>query len=150
RNNILFCLTLVLFGCFKAHAYKYAVPEKTKDGWEVASLENEKVNPELIKKMFDRIGDNTYKDISSVVIIKNGKLIAEEYFPRIDYLGDRNRAVKRVSPVQLYSATKSVTSVLIGIAIEKGLIRSADEKISSFFPDYADVFTNNSKANLCL
>lgn len=34
------------------------------------------------------------------------------------------------------SATKSIISLLIGIAIDRNLIRSTEEKVLSFFPDY--------------
>ena len=44
------------------------------------------------------------------------------------------------------SATKSVNSILIGIAIDiYHLIYGVDEKISDFFPEYSDVFTNKEK-----
>jgi CubicO group peptidase (beta-lactamase class C family) len=134
----------------RASEYKYIVPEKTKDGWDTASLTDEKLNATLITDLFSRINDNTFKNISSVVIVKNGRLVIEEYFPRVDYLGERNRAIKRISPLQLYSATKSVTSILIGIAMDRGLIHSVNDKISTFFPEYADIFTNRDKANLRL
>ncbi|MGA2324602.1 MAG: serine hydrolase [Sedimentisphaerales bacterium] len=144
---------LALSDCAKSEApannvrpYQYTVPEKINDGWETASLSSENLDANLIKDLFERISDNTYKNIYSVIIIKNGKLVVEEYFPRQDALGDlRSRALKRVSPQQLYSATKSVTSILIGLAIERHLIRGVDEKISTFFPEYADIFADSNK-----
>jgi CubicO group peptidase (beta-lactamase class C family) len=144
---------VLLWGAVESRSatYNYAVPDKLEDGWETASLNDEKLEAGLIKDLFDRISDNTYKNISSVVIVKNGKLVIEEYFPRQDALDERHsRALKRVSPQQLYSATKSVTSILIGIAIERGLIRSVEESVSSFFPKYADVFAENKKAEIRL
>ena len=139
--------------CWESRAvgYEYAIPETTKDGWETASLSDEKIEAGLIRDLFERIGDNTYRNISSVVIVKDGKLVIEEYFPREDALGEgRNRALKRVSPQQLYSATKSVTSILVGIAIQQGLIRGLDEKVSSFFPEYAELFADKQKAGIRL
>jgi len=144
---------LVLSDCAKREAttnnvktYQYTVPEKTNDGWETTSLSSENLDANLIKELFERISDNTYKNINSVLIVKNGRLVVEEYFPRQDVLGDkRGRAIMRVSPKQLYSATKSVTSILIGLAIERHLIRGVDEKISTFFPEYADIFADSNK-----
>lgn len=135
----------------QASDLKYAVPEATKDGWETASLRDEKIDAGLIQELLDRLADNSYKNITSIVIVKDGKLVVEEYFPREQVVGDeRSRALKRVSPQQLYSATKSVTSILFGIAISRGMIRGVDEKISAFFPDYADIFSSNDKAGLRL
>jgi Beta-lactamase len=51
---------------------------------------------------------------------------------------------------QQHSVTKSVTSVLIGIAIDQQLIRGVDEKISAFFPEYADIFAESAKDTLRL
>lgn len=131
--------------------YQYVVPDKVNDGWETASLASENLNADLIKDLFERISDGTYKNITSVLVVKNGKLVVEEYFPRQEVLGERRgRVLKRVSPQQLYSATKSVTSILIGLAIEKHLIRGVDEKISTFFPEYADIFAHDGKDRLCL
>lgn len=137
----------------KSHAsnLKYAVPEATKDGWETASLRDEKIDAGLIQDLLDRLADNSYKNITSVIIVKDGKLVVEEYFPREEAVGDeRSRALKRVSPQQLYSATKSVTSILIGIAIDRGIVRGVDQKISAFFPDYADIFSSKDKTGLRL
>lgn len=135
----------------RASDLKYAVPETTKDGWQTASLTDEKMDVGPIQNLLDRINDDTYKNITSVVIVKDGKLVIEEYFPREEVVGnERNRALKRVAPQQLYSATKSVTSILIGIAIDRGLIRGVDQKISTFFPYYSDIFSNKDKAALPL
>jgi len=41
----------------------------------------------------------------------------------------------------LRSVTKSVTSLLVGIAIDRGLIRGVDEPVFGFFPEYADLRT---------
>lgn len=131
--------------------YEYTAPDKTADGWETASIGDVHLNRGLIADLCERISDDTYKNISSVVIVKDGKLVVEEYFPQQELLGDRrSRALRRVAPQQLYSATKSVTSILIGIAIDRGLIRNVDEKVSTFFPEYADLFAGPEKARLCL
>ena len=89
-------IPIVFSDCAKSEApvsntrpYQYIVPEKTNDGWETASLSSENLDANLIKDLFERINDNTYKNIYSVVIIKNGKLVVEEYFPRQDILGDQ-------------------------------------------------------------
>ena len=144
---------LVIQDCAKGEAsannvrpYQYIVPEKINDGWQTASLSSENLDANLFRDLFQRISDNTYKNIYSVVIVKNAKLVVEEYFPRQDVLSDQQfRAIKRVAPQQLYSATKSVTSILIGLAIEQHLIRGVDEKISAFFPEYAGIFADTKK-----
>jgi CubicO group peptidase (beta-lactamase class C family) len=124
--------------------YRYIVPEKTNDGWETAALSSENLDTDLIKDLFERINDNTYKNIHSVLLVKNGKLVVEEYFPGQDSEGQFH-AFQRDTLHELHSATKSVNSILIGIAIDQHLIRGVDEKISVFFPEYSDIFADGKK-----
>ena len=62
KPKIIFCLAVVLSVRFSVSAYQYAVPEKTNDGWQIASLDDEKLDAGLLKKMFERIGDKTFKN----------------------------------------------------------------------------------------
>jgi CubicO group peptidase (beta-lactamase class C family) len=125
-------------------------PEKTEDGWQSVSPADEKLDRTRIDAMLERIRGGVYRDVRSVIVVRHGRLVVEEYFPRTE--GDRReQAIRRASPVEMTSATKSVTSILIGIAIDKGLIRGADERLATFFPEYADVFAADpNKAKLTL
>lgn len=98
----------------------------------------------LIRELFERIGNSGFKNIHSVLLIKNGKLAVEEYFSGQDSQG-RYQAFTRETLHEMHSATKSVNSILIGIAIDQHLIRGVEEKISTFFPEYSDIFTNKQK-----
>ncbi|WP_254560955.1 serine hydrolase domain-containing protein [Dyadobacter diqingensis] len=72
-------------------------------------------------------GNNgTYPNIDGVAITQRGKLIFETYFHGLskDSLHDSR------------SSLKSVTGILLGIAIEKGFIKSLQEKVYTFFPEY--------------
>ena len=68
------------------------------------------------------------------MIVKDGKLVFEEYF----YEHDKNKLH------ELRSATKSFISALTGIAIEQGYIHSKDEKVLPYFSEYT--FKNNTDA----
>jgi CubicO group peptidase (beta-lactamase class C family) len=129
--------------------YQYTVPEKTNDGWETASLNSVNLDTNLIKELFERIGSNSYENIHGVLLVKNGKLVVEEYFPGQDSKG-QYQTFKRDTLHEMHSATKSLNSILIGIAIDQHLIRNVDEKISTFFPEYSDIFTNKEKDAICL
>jgi CubicO group peptidase (beta-lactamase class C family) len=144
KAKIIFCLAVVLSACFNASAYQYTVPEKTNDGWETSSLSDVNLDTNLIKELFERIGDGGYKNIHSVLLVKRGKLVAEEYFSGKNSAG-QFQMFTRDTLNEMKSATKSVNSILVGIAIDQHLIRGVDEKISSFFPEYSDIFTNKQK-----
>ena len=68
-----------------------------------------------------------YGNIAGIVVRKSGEKVYEGYF------GGHSAG----QAVHVYSVTKSVFSLLIGIAIDKGLIRSVEQKVSAFFPDCA-------------
>jgi CubicO group peptidase (beta-lactamase class C family) len=135
-------LAVLLLRSSNAREYKYAVPEQLHDGWPTANLRDENFDAALIEDMMERIRSNEYKNIHSVLLIKNGKLIVEEYFPGREEDG-HHRAYDRKTRHGIHSATKSVNSLLIGIAIDQKLMAGVDEKISTFFPQYKVVFENN-------
>src|SRR5262245_50128097 len=67
--------------------------------------------------------------LHSLLVVRRGRLAVEEYFA-----GSSREDVHTQQ-----SVTKSVTSLLVGIAIDQGLIRSAREPVLSFFPEHSDL-----------
>ena len=85
----------------------------------------------------------TAEDISnfrSILIAKNGKLVAEKYFNRKD----------DPRPQHVQSITKSITSLLIGIAIDKGFIKSEKEVIKPYFPEFFSKPHDKRKQNITI
>ena len=111
------------------YEYVYHVPEETGDGWETSSLDAEGVDVERVKELIRNILNRRFENIHSVLLVKNGKLILEEYF--YGYDEDKKH--------QLRSATKSVTSILVGVAKDQKMIRSVDQKLYEFFPEYEEI-----------
>ncbi len=112
--------------------YKYSIPKDLNDELQVANVAKSGLDTALLAEMMRKIVDETYPNVHSVLIIKDGKLVFEEYF--YEFTGD--------SLQQLRSATKSFVSALTGIAIEKGMIKSRYEPILPYFAEYT--FDNNS------
>lgn len=75
----------------------------------------------------ERIISSDYGNTAGILVRKNGETKYERNF--LDYTPDK--------AVHVFSVTKSVISVLIGIAIGQGFIQSVDQKVLAFFPDYA-------------
>ena len=65
-------------------------------------------------------------NICQIYAFKNGEVIFDESFK--DYDSD--------TPININSVTKGVMALLTGIAIDKGFIKSVDQKVMDFFPDY--------------
>jgi CubicO group peptidase (beta-lactamase class C family) len=127
--------------------YLYRVPEEAGDGWATAALTDVGMAIEPVSILMDSLRVHHYKEVHSVVIVKGGRLVFEEYFSGHDfgysppdYLG-APRDFDRHTPHNTHSATKSIVSILVGIAIDEGLIPNEDARVFSYFPDYESLAT---------
>lgn len=66
----------------------------------------------------------TFKEITSVVVARHGQPIYEHYFDKDGAEGLRNTR----------SVTKTVTGMLVGLAVERGMLR-ADSAVLPYFPE---------------
>lgn len=89
---------------------------------------------------FERIINNNYKNIAGIIVQKNGKLLYENYFNK--YTAS--------NPVHIASVTKSIFSALIGIALEKKHLKSLDQKVLDFFPEYKILEGEKSIQNITI
>lgn len=120
------CLVLVLLastaGCSK-EAFSAADPWPT-EGWKASTPEAQGMDSAKIDEMFKYI--EKYKfDIHSLLIVRNGYLVTEGYF--YPYKKEYRHIIN--------SATKSITSALVGLALEDGYIKSIDQKVVDIFSD---------------
>jgi len=126
-----------------SESYSYQIPEQTDDGWETASLNDVGINKDQILDIVEKIHNHVYQNVHSLVIVKDRKLVFEEYFPGhdFDYYADNYQGplknYNRDTWQNTHSATKSFTSALIGIAIDKGTISSVDDKIFKYLDSYS-------------
>ena len=120
--------------------YQYTVPAKAEEDWEVSSLEDEGIDPGKINELLNHILDGNIRDIHSVLIVKNGRLVLEEYF--YGYARQKTHSAMSVS--------KSITSILIGIAKDQKKIPGTDKKIYDFFPSHKDISRADLKNTICL
>jgi hypothetical protein len=66
--------------------YTYQPPENIGDGLDVGTLEEVNIDSVLIKKAVDRIYAGEYKEVHSMLIFKDDKLVLEEYFTGHEYI----------------------------------------------------------------
>ena len=76
---------------------------------------------ELEQKINSKYGNTT-----GIVILKDGIVSYEKYF----------KGCTANSRVHIFSVTKSVISILIGIALDKGYIENIEKKVLDYFPEY--------------
>jgi CubicO group peptidase (beta-lactamase class C family) len=115
-------------------------PEKLADGWEVSTPEGQGIDTTRIFELLNLIDDDEYRDIHSLVIVKNGYLVVDEYFNGYDY--------DDLHPC--YSVTKSVSSALIGITLKNGYIDSLGVRIPVYFQDQQEMDWSNGKDKITI
>ena len=117
---------------YNADNYKYEKPKETSDGLKTGPIEEGFKNPEPIINMVKETIKGEFPDVHSILIYKNNKLVLEEYF----YGYDENKSH------QLRSATKPFIGGILGIAIDKGFIKSEKEKLIPYFQRKYDEIAN--------
>ena len=104
--------------------WAYRKPSAEDDGWPVASLEEVGISLETIAPFVQMLIDTPMDSLRSLqihglMIARNGKLVLEEYF----------HGFHRERLHDTRSAAKSITSVLVGAAIERGVPLSASTRV---------------------
>jgi CubicO group peptidase (beta-lactamase class C family) len=113
-------------------------PRPTRE-WLTADPASAGMDPEKLA-VLDQIIPAEYENINGIVILRNGQIVFERYYH--DHCPDDTHHVT--------SVTKSVTSALIGIAIDAGYIKSADQKVLDFFPEYVPIPAERQKREITL
>lgn len=78
--------------------------------------------------------------ISSILMSQHGELLSESYFGRMN--AGRTHNIK--------SASKSILSILVGIAIDRGYFEGTDQPIADFFPVYFEQNPDSVKASITI
>jgi CubicO group peptidase (beta-lactamase class C family) len=111
------------------NSYAYHKPLRLNDGLEVGSIHDAGIDTTLLYQMMNDIHENR-EYMHSVLIIKDGKLVFEEYMNGWD--------PARLHRIQ--SVTKSFTSTVVGLAVEEGVIRNVDDLLWQYLPEYSSLF----------
>lgn len=116
-------------------------PSSIDDGWETASPDSVGMDDAQLCGIAARL-EQRATAVHSIVVIRHGKLVFEQYFPGYDQpwgQSDGQYEFTARTRHDMRSASKSVISLLVGIAIDRKLIAGVDEPVLNFFPDYAEV-----------
>jgi CubicO group peptidase (beta-lactamase class C family) len=118
--------------------------QRGSDGWPVAAPEHEGLDAALLCAIGSRFEGWKEANAHAVVVARRGVLVHERYFAGEDEIW--GRAIGRVAydtgkRHDLRSVTKSVTSILVGIALDRGWLKDIDAPVFAFFPEYQDLRT---------
>ena len=106
--------------------------------WEVSTPGEQGLDAELVARMYYNAAE--HETIYSLLVVKNGYLVAEDYFNA----GSIDELSKRAS------VTKSYTSALVGITLDQSYLESIDQKMLDFFPDIAGQVTDPRKKQISI
>jgi CubicO group peptidase (beta-lactamase class C family) len=115
-------------------------PVEIEDGIRIASMADAGIDSAVINKIDTAIRNGTYPNIHSLLIVRNNVLVYEKYWSGKDEHWGNDLGITIHAKDSLHdirSISKSIVSACIGIAIQQGKIKSVDQKIFDFFPEYA-------------
>jgi CubicO group peptidase (beta-lactamase class C family) len=149
RLIVLLILVQPLLSCARNNpdTYRYSVPPNTADGWSAGDANENGLSAGVLSDMMNYIRNKAGHNIHCILVIKNGKLVFEEYFAGYLYSSDPPGSdgdfiqYDRETDHYLASVSKTITSVIFGAAVREGFITDLDEKIIDIFPQYSDVLT---------
>jgi CubicO group peptidase (beta-lactamase class C family) len=129
---LLWLLALLVAGC--AQASPAAAPSSAPNplsagesywptaGWRTSPPETQGMDPQKLAQLLQAVRQEQL-NLHSLLIIRNGSIVSETYFP--PYTAETDHEV--------YSVTKSVMATLIGIAIDKRSIDRVNQPVADFF-----------------
>ena len=133
-------ILLFLIGCGPSTSELEAVAYEPLPGddWLVSTPEDEGLDPMLVAELYYEAAE--LETLYGVLVVKNGRLIAEDYF--------NEGSAEQKTLIQ--SVSKSYISALVGIALEQGCFTSVDQKMIEFFPEFADQITDARKNQITI
>ena len=108
--------------------YEGYSPREKGDGWEISSPEKELMDHDLLNQAFQLVySENRFLMAKSLLVARHGKLVAEAYPSNPD-------DIDKIENIQ--SCTKTITSMVTGIAMQNGLLDSVGQKLSDIYPEH--------------
>ena len=108
------------------------------DDLKVSTPTEQGLDPKLVADLYHNSAE--LSTLYGLLVIKNGHLVAEGYF---------NGGSVEQKPF-MASATKSITSALVGIALDQGCLSSLDQKMIDYFPEFADQINDPRKEQITI
>jgi CubicO group peptidase (beta-lactamase class C family) len=115
-------------------------PEQMNDGWKTANISDFGIRKQELSKLIEDVRSNKLVNIHSVLISKRNTLVFEAYFH------GHNANI----PHDLRSASKSISSAVIGIAIDEGILENTDQKLYDLLPEKWQYTKNERKEKITL
>ena len=125
-------------------AISCGAPLETGGEWPTSSPEEAGLDATLLCSLKERLDKSPEMNVHAVVVVRGGKLIYESYRAGEDEKWGMKLGLVAHTPQMLHdvrSVSKSVVSLLVGIALDRGLIAGVDEPVLPYFPELAALRT---------
>jgi CubicO group peptidase (beta-lactamase class C family) len=146
KKNLLYLpfLFILLAGCKENNKAPVTADAANEEGIPIGTLIDAGIDSAIINKIDTAIRNGTYPNIHSLLITKDNKLVYENYWPGKDEswgqpLGEIIHAKDSLHDIR--SISKSIVSACVGIALQQGKIKSIDQKVFDFFPEFKKLDT---------
>ncbi len=137
---LLFSLTACLQDQQFSLPYLGYTPLDQNDNWQLASPAAEQMDSSLLEQAYELVySDERFLMARSLLVFRNGKLVAEAYPNDLD-------DIQKIYPIQ--SCTQSITSILVGAALQQQLLDSIQTPLYDYYPNEFD--TDNRKQTITL
>jgi len=120
----------IFFFCFLAFLNVYVGEAQSSqqdywptEEWRTSTPEAQGMRSDVLTDMLSLVQEKRY-NIESITVVRNGFLVADAYFYPFQ------KGMKH----SIHSCTKSIISILVGIALDGGYIKSINQPVLSFFP----------------
>ena len=136
----------MLMGCITSAAAepRCGAPVGGSDRWSVAANAERSLDATALCEALPKFLPAD-ANLHGIVVEQHGKLQFEAYFDGRDNPGgalfSRDASFTPDDLHDVRSVTKSITSLLVGIAIERGQLKSIDTPVIDFFPELAELKT---------
>ncbi len=112
--------------------------QAASSGWPAATPAETGFAPDLADRVDTTLRKWRDDNVHAVMVIRRGRLVLERYFAG----QDGGRGLVSFTPETLHdmrSVSKSVTSLLYGIALAQGKVPAPDQPLLAQFPEYPDL-----------
>ncbi len=116
-------------------------PPDIGDGWFRSAPAHQGLDNRAVREMLNRVRSQAdFRTVRGVVIVRHGTLVAEAYFG-----GYTNETLKNV-----HSVSKSVTSLAVGIALDRDLLPGVNTPLADLLPHYTHRLTDPPRNRITL
>jgi CubicO group peptidase (beta-lactamase class C family) len=106
------------------------------EDWQTSTPEEQGLDPMKVAELYHNAAE--LETLYGLLVVKNGYLVAEDYF--------NQGSISQKALLQ--SVAKSITSALVGLALDQGCLSNVEQKMIDFFPDFADQIDDPRKKQI--